>query len=46
MRQNHAEKTNCERYKKRHRKDLSADEIEKILAATKEPYRLHRDVAQ
>ena len=32
--------------KKRHRKDLSAEEIEEIVAATKEPFRLHKDVAE
>ena len=32
--------------KKRHRKDLSADEIEAIVRATQEPYRLQKDVAQ
>ena len=36
----------CRRYKKRHRKDLTADEIEKILEATKQPFMMHRDVAQ
>ena len=33
-------------YKKRHRKDLTADEVEALVAATKQPFRLHRDVAQ
>ena len=34
------------KYKKRHRKDLTAEEIEAIVAATREPFRLHKDVAQ
>ena len=33
-------------YKKRHRKDLTVDEVEALVAATKQPFRLHRDVAQ
>ena len=40
------DKALCCRYKKRHRKDLTADEVEAIVAATKEPYRLHKDIAQ
>ena len=32
--------------KKRHVKDLSLDEIDLIVSATKEPYRLHKDIAQ
>ena len=35
----------CHKLKKRHRKDLSAAEIEKIVAATKVPFRLQKDVA-
>ena len=31
--------------KKRHRKDLSIEEIEEILEAAKQPYRLHKDIA-
>ena len=34
------------KYKKRHRKDLTAEVIEAIVAATREPFRLHKDVAQ
>ena len=32
--------------KKRHRKDLTATEIEQIVAATKIPYKFQKDVAQ
>ena len=34
------------KYKKRHRKELSPEEIEAIVACTKEPYRLYKDIAQ
>ena len=34
------------KFKKRHRKDLTADEIEEIIAASKEPYRIHADIAR
>ena len=36
----------CRKYKKRHRKDLTPDEIEAIVAAAKVPHRLHKDIAQ
>ena len=32
--------------KKRHRKDLSYEEIKQVLEATKQPYRLHKDIAK
>ena len=32
--------------KKRHVKDLSLDEIDAIVSATKQPYRLQKDIAQ
>ena len=34
------------RFKKRYRKDLSVEEIEEIIVATKQPYRLHKEVAK
>ena len=34
------------RIKKRHRKDLSIEEIEEIVDAAKEPFRYHKDIAQ
>ena len=34
------------KFKKRHRKDLSLEEVEAIVAATKQPYCHHKDVAQ
>ena len=33
------------KYKKRYREDLSTQEIDAIITATKEPYRLQKDVA-
>ena len=39
------EKAMCRKYKKRHRKDLTTDEIEAIVEATKVPHRLHKDIA-
>ena len=36
----------CRKFKKRHRKDLTPDEIEAIVAASKIPHRLHKDIAQ
>ena len=36
----------CRKYKKRHRKDLSPEDIEAIIAAAKVPHRLHKDIAQ
>ena len=36
----------CCKYKKRHRKDLTYEEITHILAAAKEPHKLQKDVAQ
>ena len=38
--QNFLDKAPCKKYKKRNRKDLTADEIDAIVAATKQPYRL------
>ena len=40
------DKALCSRFKKRQRKDLSVDEILKIVTATKHPFRLHKDIAQ
>ena len=40
------ERAPCRKFKKRHRKDLSCKEIEEIVAATKAPLRLHKDIAQ
>ena len=34
------------KYKKRHRKDLTAEEIEQIVEATKVPFRLYKDIAK
>ena len=39
------DKALCGRFKKRHRKDLTPDEIEAIVAATKIPHRIHKDIA-
>ena len=36
----------CRKYKKRHRKDLTPEEIEAIVAAAKVPNKLHKDIAQ
>ena len=36
----------CRKYKKRHKKDLTADEVDAIVEATKQPFRLQKDVAQ
>ena len=44
--QQRKEKAMCSRFKRRYRKDLSVDELEKIVAATKQPFRLHKDIAQ
>jgi len=33
------------KYKKRHRKDLTIEELEAIVAATRQPHRLHVDIA-
>ena len=40
------EKAMCRKYKKRHRKDLTPEEIEAIVAAAKVPNKLHKDIAQ
>ena len=45
-RQTFLDKAPCKYYKKRHRKDLTADEVDAIVAAAGQPYRLQRDVAQ
>ena len=36
----------CRKFKKRYRKDLTYEEITHILAAAKEPHKLHKDIAQ
>ena len=36
----------CMKFKKRHRKDLTYDEIQQVLEAAKVPYMLHKDFAQ
>ena len=36
----------CRKFKKRHRKDLTSEEVAKLVEATKEPYRTHKDVAK
>ena len=36
----------CRKYKKRHRKDLTPEEIEAIVAAAKVPNKLHKDIGQ
>ena len=35
----------CRKFKKRHRKDLTAEEIESIVADTEKPFKLIKDVA-
>ena len=40
------ERAPCNKYKKRHRKDLTPDDIEAIVAASKIPHRLHKDIVQ
>ena len=40
------DQVHCRKYKKRHRKDLTASEIERILEAAEQPFVMHRDVAQ
>ena len=39
------DKAICGWFKKRHRKDLDADEIEAIVSAAKIPNKLHKDIA-
>ena len=34
------------KFKKRHKKDLSPEEISTIVATTKQPFRLYKDVAK
>lgn len=34
------------KFKKRHRKDLTVDEIERIVANSQEPMLHHKDIAQ
>ena len=36
----------CRKFKKRHRKDLSSEEIRRIVAATEIPFKSQRDVAK
>ena len=43
--QGRLEKAICTNYKKRHRKNLNAGEIERILTACNQPYKMHKDVA-
>ena len=45
-RQSKKDKAQYRKYKKRHRKDLSPEEIEAIVTAAKVPHRLHKDIAQ
>ena len=40
------DKALCRHYKKRHRKDLTPDEIDEIIRVASEPFALHRDIAQ
>ena len=40
------DKAICCRFKKRHRKDLSSDEVAELLLATQKPYRLQKDIAK
>ena len=40
-----AEKMSISKFKKRHRKDLSAAEIEAIVAASNEPFLMQKDIA-
>ena len=44
--QRRMDKALCSHYKRRHRKDLTAAEIEKIVAAADKPFTMHKDVAQ
>ena len=44
--QSKKDKAMCRKYKKRHRKDLTPEEIEAIVAAANVPFRLHKDIAQ
>ena len=39
------ERAPCRKFKKRCRKDLNSKEIAEIIAAAKEPFRLHKDIA-
>ena len=45
-RQRRQEAALCRKYKKRHRKDLSSEELEEIILATKQPFMLLKDIAQ
>ena len=40
------DKVLCCQFKKRHLKDLDAEEAAKLIEATKEPYRIQKDVAK
>ena len=46
QKQAHNEKGPNNKLKKRKRKDLSPDEIETIVAATKKPFHMYKDVAE
>ena len=46
MQQARQDKRLCRKFKKRHRKDLSSTEVAELVRATKEPYRLHKDIAK
>ena len=35
-----------QKFKKRHRKDLTADEIQAVINATKKPFHFYKDVAK
>ena len=40
------DKALCQKYKRRHRKDLTPDEIDDIIRRTYEPFTMYRDIAQ
>ena len=46
MELNRKERPCSSKFKKRNRKDLSPEEIEEIVKATKQPYRMQKDIAQ
>ena len=35
----------CKKFKKRYRKDLSSKEVQEIIDASKQPFKLHKDIA-
>lgn len=45
-RQAQTDKAFYRKFKKRHRKDLSSEEIRQIVEAAKQPFKSHKDVAQ